>query len=167
MNLSRPLSALLFLFAACAAPPADEASAYPDLLAAMQDLRREQDRFRAATVLPQSLQFPGQGRVVVRDVSLDGYPGNTYVRCRWHFLNDTGRPVTLARVSLDVLDAAGHMVASQQSVCIFPTPRAIYDGTFFADELRTQTYDVHLQPGWSWRLTCKTEFMDEPDTAAK
>jgi len=71
--------------------------------------------------------------------------------------------VSRSLVSLDVLDAAGRMVASQVSVCIFPTPREIYDGTFYADELRTQTHNVHLQPGWSWRITCKSEFMDEVD----
>ncbi len=154
----------LLLLGACATPDASESTVYPELLAAMQNLQREQQRFAAATPLPRTLEFPGQGRVVVRDVTLDGYPGNTYVRCRFHFQNDTGRPVLRAKVSLDILDPDGNLVASQVSVCIFPTPRAIYDGTFFADELRTQTHDTHLHPGWSWRITCKTEFMDEDPT---
>lgn len=161
----RPLSpCLLLLAAACATPTIEESTAYPDLVAAMQDLQREQKRFTAVTTLPRTIEFPGQGRVVIRDVSLDGYPGNTYVRCRFHYQNTTGRPVLRALVSLDVLDAEQQLVASQVSVCIFPTPRAIYDGTFFADELRTQTRDAHLQEGWSWRMTCKTEFMDGDET---
>jgi hypothetical protein len=69
-------------------------------------------------------------------------------------------------VSLDVLDADGQLVASQVSVCIFPTPRAIHSGTFFADELRTQTLDAHVREGWTWRMTCKTEFMDEEGAKA-
>ena len=159
---STPL-VLFLLAAACATPAIEESNAYPELVTAMHDLQSEQQRFAGTTVLPQTFAFPGQGRVVARIVSLDGYPGNTYVRCRFHYFNDTGKPVTRALVSLDVLDGAGRMVASQVSVCIFPTPRAIYDGTFYADELRTQTHGVHVQPGWSWRITCKTEFMDELD----
>src|SRR5262245_2590451 len=161
---TRPIPLVLFLLAtACAAPAIEESNAYPELMTAMTDLQAEQQRFAATTVLPQTFKFPGQGRVVARIVSLDGYPGNTYVRCRFHYFNDTGRPVARSLVSLDVLDGAGRMVASQVSVCIFPTPRAIYDGTFYADELRTQTHGVHVQPGWSWRVTCKSEFMDEVD----
>ena len=155
---------LLLLVAAACAVPADEGdgpTTYSALLAAMSNLQHEQQRLTAATPLPQHLDFPGQGRVTVRQLSLDGYPGNTYVRCRFHFQNNTGREVLRALVSLDVLDGAGRLVASQVSVCLFPTPRAIHDGTFFADELRTQTHDVHLQPEWSWRITCKTEFMEE------
>lgn len=155
---------LLPLFsAACAVSAAEERTTYLEQVAAMHQLEAEQARFTATTVLPQVLDFPDQGRVTIRQLTLDGYPGNTYVRCRFHYENNTGRPVLRALVSLDVLDAEGRMVASKVSVCIFPTPRAIHAGTFFADELRTQTHDVHVQPGWSWRVTCKTEFMDEDD----
>src|SRR5439155_23164711 len=107
----------------------DERSPYPDLRAAMRELQGEQRRFAAATALPQVLDFPGQGRVTIRQLSLDGYPGNTYVRCRFHYQNNTGKPVLRSLVSLDVLDAEGRMVASQVSVLIFPSVRAIYEGT--------------------------------------
>ena len=129
---STPL-VLFLLAAACATPAIEESNAYPELVTAMHDLQSEQQRFAATTVLPQTFAFPGQGRVVARIVSLDGYPGNTYVRCRFHYFNDTGKPVTRALVSLDVLDGAGRMVASQVSVCIFPTPRAIYPGSLRTD----------------------------------
>lgn len=154
-----------FLSAACATGSGSdsEGTAYPALLASMQNLEAEQKRFAATTELPQTLDFGKDGRVVVRQLALDGYPGNTYVRCRFHFQNNTGRPVLRAVISLDVLDSKGELVASQSSVCIFPTPRAIHDGTFFADELRTQTHGVHEAAGWSWRLTCRTEFLDEDE----
>ncbi len=154
-----------FLLGACASPssPAVEETAYESLKASMEDLKAAQKRFAAANEMPKTLDFGGNGKVTIRQLSLDGYPGNTYVRCRFHFQNDTGRPVLRSLVSLDVLDADGELVASQVSVCIFPTPRAIHDGTFFADELRTQTHDAHVREGWTWRLTCKTEFMDEGD----
>lgn len=150
------------LAASCSTSPI-ELSAYPELHQAMLHLQQEQVRFDAAKTVPSRLDFPGQGRITIRDVSLDGYPGNIYVRCRFHYENNTGRPVLRSLVSLDVLDAAGRMVASQVSVLIFPTPRAIYDGTFFSDELRTQTLGVQTQAGWTWRMTCRSEFMAEDE----
>lgn len=166
MTMRSPFAALLcFLSAACATSSGSdsEGTAYPALVASMQHLEAEQKRFAATTELPQTIDFGKDGRVVVRQLALDGYPGNTYVRCRFHFQNNTGRPVLRAVIALDVLDSKGELVASQSSVCIFPTPRAIHDGTFFADELRTQTRGAHEQAGWSWRLTCKTEFLDDEE----
>lgn len=158
-------ASLCFLSTACATGSGEEpeGNAYPALLASMQNLQTEQKRFAAATQLPQTIDFGTDGRVVVRQLSLDGYPGNSYVRCRFHFQNNTGRPVVRSVISLDVLDSKGELVASQSSVCIFPTPRAIHDGTFFADELRTQTHGVHESAGWSWRLSCKTEFDEDAE----
>lgn len=155
-----PLLCVLLLAPACTTVEA-EGSIYPSLLEAMHELNAEEARFAAATTLPKRLEFPGNGRVVIRELSLDGYPGNSYVRCRFHYENTTGEPVLRSFVSLDVLDSEGRMVASQVSVCIFPTPRAIYDGTFYADELRTPTRGVHEQPGWSWRITCRAQFYGE------
>ncbi len=158
---------LVLLPNACSTATAkdEEGTAYPALVASMQTLQDEQKRFTASNQLPQTLDFDRNGRVTIRQLSLDGYPGNTYVRARFHYQNNTGRPVLRALISLDVLDARGEMVASQVSVCIFPTPRAIHDGTFFADELRTQTHGAHEISGWTWRLTCKAEFMESEDEA--
>lgn len=150
------------LLAACATH--DDISAYPDLAAAMQDLQHEQKRFAATTVLPRTFEFPGQGTVTVRQLSLDGYPGNTYLKCRWHYVNTTGKPVLRALVSLDVLDPEGRMVASKVAVCIFPAISPIHEGAWYSDELRTLTHDVHELPGWSWRVTCKAEFYDDEPT---
>lgn len=156
------LTALL-ICTACATGDSISLSAYPDLVVAMRELQREQERFTASTVVPRTFDFPGHGRVTVRQVELEGYPGNTYVKCRWHYINNTGRPVLRAVVGLDVLDGEGRLVASKVSVCVFPSDWPVHDGTFFSDELRTRTFDVHLQPGWSWRITCRSEYLDEDD----
>ena len=153
----------LLLAAACAQAPTPSLSAYPELAQAMREFEVEQNRFSASTMLPKKFEFPGNGEVTVLDAALDGYPGNTYVRARWSYQNTTGRPVLRALVSLDILDADGKLVASKVSVCIFPTPRLMYDGTYFSDELRTQTHGVHEQPGWSWRITCRSEYIDEDE----
>jgi hypothetical protein len=163
-----PLLPFVLLLAACATSDVEprEETAYASLVASMEDLKAAQKRFGAQYETPTDLDFGANGKVTIRQLSLDGYPGNTYVRCRFHYENNTGRPVMRSLVSLDVLDADGQLVASQVSVCIFPTPRAIHSGTFFADELRTQTLDAHVREGWTWRMTCKTEFMDEEGAKA-
>ena len=154
---------VLSLFVAACATSEPVISAYPELAQAMRDLEDEQKRFNTTLVLPKKFVFPGNGEVIVRDVSLDGYPGNTYVRARWSWQNTTGRPVVRSLVSLDVLDGQGHVVASKVSVCIFPAVRMLEDATYFTDELRTQTHGVHMQEGWSWRITCRSEFVDEDE----
>lgn len=153
------------LAAACTAPH-ESLSAYPDLMVAMRELEAEQKRFAAGVRVPEKREFPGHGQVTIRQLSLEGYPGNTYVKCRWHYQNNTGKPVSRAFVTLDVLDGEQHVVASQTCVCIFPGIRPIEEGTFYADELRTQTRGVHVQPGWSWRLSCTAEYLDEEDLEA-
>jgi hypothetical protein len=157
MKPSRTLAtALLLCVAGCASPVAIERPEHA-LEVELRDFRRHQEVFRAQTIAPQDFDFPGHGRVTVRDISLDGYPGNTYVRCRFHYQNRTDKPVVQSWVSLEVLDAQGNLVASQASVCIVPHPIPIARGSFFADELRTQTHGAHLQPGWSWRIRCTSQ----------
>lgn len=156
---------LASLSAACASPgPAQRSPAGQHPLE--QDLRQFQDCqqvFREQYTTPQTFDFPGQGRVTVREISLDGFPGNTYVRCRFHYQNRTDKPVIKSWVILDVLNSKGEMVASQASVCIIPIPIPIARGSFFADELRTQTFGAHLEPGWSWRIRCQAMAEEEEE----
>jgi hypothetical protein len=164
--MPRILIAVLSLFAAACNVPNDSMSAYPELKLAMRELEVEQHRFADSVRVPQKFEFPGHGQVTVRQLELEGYPGNTYVKCRWHYQNNTGRPVSRAFVALDVLDANGHVVCSQRCVCIFPSTRPIAEGTFYSDELRTSTRGVHVQSGWGWRITCTAEYLDEESLEA-
>ena len=119
--------------------------------------------FREQNTVPQSFDFPGHGRVTVREITLDGFPGNTYLRCRFHYENRTDEPIVQAWVMLDVVAPNGRLVASQATACIMPIPMAVARGAYVADELRVQTHGVHLQPGWSWRIRCVAErYIDDP-----
>jgi hypothetical protein len=153
---------LLLATASCATSDAHPLDPYPELKQALVEFKQQQAEFNQRLELPKNYDFPGAGRVSVRQLSLDGYPGNTYVRCRFTYQNTTGKPVMHATVSLDVLNAAGKVVARQSSVCIVPVPVPLAEGSMFSDELRTRTLDAHLQPGWSWRITCKPQF-EEPE----
>ena len=118
----------------------------------LRELQLVQAVFREQYSGRHQFDFEGHGRITVREVSLDGFPGNTYVRCRFHYQNRSPQPVTQAWVSLDVLDAEQRVVGTQSCRLILPTAVAIDRGAYFSEELRTPTYDAHLQPGWSWRI---------------
>jgi hypothetical protein len=106
--------------------------------------------------------FEGHGRVTVREISLDGFPGHSYVRCRFHYQNRTAKPVVQSWISLDVLDADGRVVSTQSCHMVMPTSTAIDRGAYYSDELRTPTYDAHLQPGWKWQIRCQAD-LQEPE----
>jgi hypothetical protein len=144
------------LLAACASPGYDYArnrATAPEL----RELQLCQRVFREQNTVPQVFDFEGHGRVSVREISLDGYPGNTYLRCRFDYENRTDEPIVQSWVMLDVLDGTGRLVASQAVVCIIPIPIPIERGSMISDELRTKTHGAHLDPGWSWRIRCVAE----------
>lgn len=153
----------LLLAAACASPAPTERPGHP-LVDQLADLQVAQQVFREQNTTPVEFDFPGHGRVTVREVSLDGWPGGEYVRCRFHYQNRTDKPVVKAWVSLDVLDGKGALVSSQSVTCIVPAPIPIARGSYYSDELRTPTYGANLQPGWTWRIRCSAmlETEDEP-----
>lgn len=147
---------LLVLLAACSAPPAPPQETPPQLVE-LREFQHIQSVFRAQYNSRQTLDFEDQGRVTVLAVSLDGFPGNTYVRCRFQYQNRTNRPVVQAWISLDVLDAEGDPVDTRTCVAILPTASPIARGSYYVDELMTPTLDAHLRPGWSWRIRCAAQ----------
>ena len=164
MNHRRPLVPIAFLFATACATPVEIERPEHALVAELRAFQVAQQVFRAQNTTPLVFDFPGHGRVTVRDISLDGFPGSSYVRCRFHYQNRTDKPVVASWVSLDVLDHQGRLVGSQACICIVPHPIPIARGSYYSDELRTQTYDAQLQKGWSWRIRCTSqlEVEDEP-----
>lgn len=157
-----PSAILLLLAAACATPQPDgayEAAPYQEL----RQFQQHQQVFREQHTVPQVLDFPGQERITVRDVSLDGFPGNTYVRCRFHLQNRSAKPIVQSWVFLDVYDADGRLAGRSGTVCIVPHPIPLARGSFFADELRTQTRDAHLQPGWTWKIHCVSQLEEDEE----
>ena len=157
-----PVALLSFLAAACATPVGTERPEH-SLQLELREFQGLQQVFREQNTTPIDFDFPDDGRVTVREVSLDGWPGSAYVRCRFHYQNRTEKPVVQSWVVLDVLDAEGRLVASQASVCIVPHPIAIARGSYFADELRTQTFGAHLQPEWSWRIRCFSQLEEDEE----
>lgn len=150
---------LLGLLAACATPSPGDGYAH-SLELELYDLQTSQRVFREQNTVPQVFNFEGHGRVTVREITLDGFPGNTYLRCRFHYENRTKKPVVQSWVMLDVLNPKGELVSSQATVCIVPHPMPIGRGEFVMDELRTRTYGAHLEEGWAWRIRCVAELQE-------
>lgn len=157
------LPCTLLLAAACVTPAGAERPEHV-LETELRDFQVAQAVFREQNIAPIQFDFPDDGRVTVREVSLDGFPGSAYVRCKFHYQNRTQTPIVQAWVSLDVLDGAGRLVSSQACNCIIPVPIPIARGSNYSDELRTPTYGAHLQPGWTWRIRCDAvpQTEDEP-----
>lgn len=155
--------ATLLFTAACAISRRNERSGDAHY-AELDQLRAAQQVFREQNTAPMDFDFEGNGRVTVREVSLEGWPGGEYVKCRFHYQNRTKTPVVKAWVSLDVLDNQGRVVSSQAVNCLVPIPMPIARGAYYSDELRTPTYGAHLQTGWQWRIRCIAvpETEDEP-----
>ncbi|MBL8736014.1 MAG: hypothetical protein JNL12_06250 [Planctomycetes bacterium] len=163
MNHRQNLVALLLLTAAGCASHGSAPADHP-MHAELRVFQDAQRVFRSQNSGTHEFDFEGHGRVTVREITLDGFPGHTYLRCRFHYQNRTSQPVFQAFVSLDVLDPKGRIVSSQSCHCIVPTPMPLARGSYYSDELRTPTYDAHLQPGWSWQIRCHADpaVDDEP-----
>ena len=107
MNARHTLTALplLLLATACATPVAVETPAGEHQLEAeLRVFQEAQQVFREKNMGTHEFDFEGQGRVTVREILLEGFPGNTYLKCRFHYQNRTAKPVVQSWVSLDVLD---------------------------------------------------------------
>ena len=150
---------LLLFVTACANSAPFAPSEHP-LEAELDAFKTAQRVFREQNIGQHQFDFKGHGRVTVREILLEGFPGGAYLKCRFHYQNRTKKPVVQSWVSLDVLDADGHVVSSQSCHLVVPTPQPIARGSYYADELRTPTYNVHLNDGWSWRIRCDAELVE-------
>ncbi|MEC8252799.1 MAG: hypothetical protein VYA51_07925 [Planctomycetota bacterium] len=158
---------LLLLTAACASTaqagaPERSSGTEHQLEAELRTFQTAQRVFRAQNIGQHEFDFEGHGRVTVREILLEGFPGGAYLKCRFHYQNRTPKPVVQSWVSLDVLDADGQIVSSQSCHLVVPTPQPIARGSYYAEELRTPTYKAHLQEGWSWRIRCDAE-LEQPE----
>ncbi|MFT4515359.1 MAG: hypothetical protein ACI89X_004507 [Planctomycetota bacterium] len=163
MNSRRVLTAIpLFLAAACATPVTVDLHDH-ERKAELQDFQFAQQVFREQNMGVHKFDFEGHGRVTVREITLDGFPGSTYLKCRFHYQNRTIKPVVQSWVSLDVLDAKGRIVSTQSCHVIVPTPMPIARGAYYSDELRTPTYDAYMKEGWSWRIRCVADLQVEEE----
>ena len=129
----------------------------------LREFQEAQQVFREQNMGVHQFDFEGHGRVTVREITLDGFPGNTYLKCRFHFQNRTTKPIVQSWVSLDVLDADGNIVETRSCHVIVPVPMPLARGSYYSDEIRTPTHNAHDQEGWSWRIRCVSDLEQEEE----
>ena len=135
---SRLILPLLLLTTACVTtvnrePQPGVAGGEHQLEAELRTFQAAQRVFRAQNIGQHQFDFSGHGRVTVREILLEGFPGGAYLKCRFHYQNRTTKPVVQSWVSLDVLDADGQIVSSQSCHLVVPTPMPIARGSYYAE----------------------------------
>jgi hypothetical protein len=157
MTLRTTLVVSAFLLASACATSVEVGRTPDSRQEDLREFQRLQEVFRERYSGQHQFDYEGHGRITVREISLDGYPGNSYVRCRFHYQNRSPRPVMQAWVSLDVLDGQKRVIGTQSCRLILPTASAIERGAYYSQELRTPTYGAHLDADWSWRIRLSTD----------
>ncbi len=157
MTLRSNLVASAFLFTAACASTVEIGAPDTSRESQLYELQLLQDVFRTQYKGKHVFNFENHGQVTVRQITLEGFPGHTYLRCRFHFQNRTAKPVVQSWVSLDVVDAEGALASTQSCHMVMPTSAPIARGSYYSDELRTPTYGAHLKPGWTWRVRCESD----------
>ena len=163
MNTPWTLIAIPALLAAACTTHVATPSHDNDLQQELERFKTNQQVFHEQNTGVHKFDFEGHGRVTVRAISLEGFPGSTSLKCRFHYQNRTIKPVVQCWVSLDVLDSEGRIVSTQSCHLIVPVPIPIARGSYYSDELRTPTYDAHLKEGWTWRIRCVADLEEEEE----
>ena len=81
-------SLLLILAAGCHSPAAtSRPSGVPEhvLEVELREFQQAQQVFREQNIGSHQFDFEGHGRVTVREVLLEGFPGGAYLKCRFHY----------------------------------------------------------------------------------
>ena len=143
--MSHRLPALLFLasspalLGACASESVERRRDTDELAARhtaeLRHFDAQRAAFAASNPVPQKLEFPGKGTILVHECRLRGRLGVETFWMRYSYVNTTGHPIEAAHVTLHVLDAAGGDHVDEASAHLplgFPfTPNSSY--TTFAE----------------------------------
>ena len=155
-KLTSALSALL-VCAACASTDAssehDWLRAYASRHAAeLEAFELEQESFAQHNPLPQEFDYPGLGRILVRECSLVGWPGKALLRVEFTYVNTTERTVPTPRVTLAVTSADGEDWSESSLDLLIPFAAKLTANSTYSSWLYCRTEGIHTEAGWSWQL---------------
>jgi hypothetical protein len=122
----------------------------------------EQAAFSERTSVPDRLEFPGLGSLVVSEASLVGRPGKAFVRVRFTFVNTASTGFDGSRVSLRVRDPStgaswSESLDMQVPIGLHPNKESSYTAS-----LKTPTRGVEFEPGWSWEIVLEARGRPQP-----
>lgn len=125
------------------------AQRHDDELAAFH---HEQLEFARRNPVPQQLDFPSDGTILIHECALAGYPGRAELRLQYTYVNTTGRTIDGAHVTIALRDPTRDVEWSQAMDLELPLSFRFSPGSSYTTHVELPTHDVQLQPGWTWRI---------------
>jgi len=155
-KLTFALSALL-VCAACAGPSANSEHDWLEAYAArhaaeLEAFELEQESFARLNPLPQEFDYPGIGRILVRNCRLVGWPGKASLRVEFTYVNTTNGTVTTPRVTLSVTSSDGERWSESSLDLLIPFAAELTANSTYSSWLYVRTEGIHTEAGWSWQL---------------
>lgn len=156
-----PLPLLLILALVSAAGCASDESARRAVLDAMaadhqrylDDFHRAQADVVARYPVPQRLEFPGHGMILLDECSLEGRPGKEYLRLHFTWVNTARRRVDTARVTLTLVDPETETAWSEVLDLKLPYGLGLNPNSSYTTWFEMPTRGLHLRGGWEWELS--------------
>ena len=102
--------------------------------------------------MPRDVDFPGLGRLVVRECRPLGWPGKAFLRVQFSYVNTTGHTVGTPRVTLTVLDETGERWSRTSLDLVVPFATEMTSNSTYSSWLDVRTEGIHREEGWDWRL---------------
>lgn|GEM_PF-2424142 len=119
---------------------------------AQSEFLASQAEFLARNAMPVRLDYPGIGTLVIHEAELGGRLGLEHFHTLFTWVNTTSGTTNGARVRVVIRNARGD-IEREQRVDL----RSLLGAGFCPDSSYTSfvdlpTGDLHLQPGWDWRV---------------
>ena len=158
LRLRTPVAALTLLLLGCAS--VDEVQeraalqAYAARHAAALEAHEVQKGFvKEHTPLPQRLEFPGVGTLVLREFELMGRPGRAFLHTLFTFENTSGGRLDAPRVTVTVLDPETGDYASGWLDLVAPLGLGLAPNSTYTSWLDVETDGIHFRQGWERRVS--------------
>ena len=124
--------------------------------AALQAFQAEQADFVRRNPVPQRMEFPELGTLILEEIALVGRPGRAWVRARFTFVNTSAVGFDGVRVSLYLRDPASRESWSEGLELQAPFGAHLSKESTYTSTLKTPTRGVEFEPGWSWQLVLES-----------
>ncbi len=151
------LAPLAVLLCGCVATDAERdramLRAYAERHAAAVEAHDAQKAFvEENTPLPQRLEFPGVGTLVLRDFELMGTPEKAFLHTLFTFENTSGRTLRAPRVVVTVVDPETGDYSSGWLDLIAPFGLRLAPDSTYTSWLDVDTEGLHFREGWERRV---------------
>lgn len=114
--------------------------------------RAEQTRIAAATDVPATFLFDGEGTLIVHRAELLGGPERAHVRVRFTYLNSTGRSVPIPTVHLRLHAPGGQIVESASRKLLRPLGSTFAQDNAYTGWIDADARGLFRSGAWTWSM---------------